>query len=116
VRGAKNPHKHHPLDYSVAEAVKVIEDSRCPKCGVLAWHAYSTDSYIEFECEDVTCQACAHKEEAEEKEKDKRPGTTKVVRAKNAIEGEPLPGRLDFFKRLQQEAEIKARHEAERQD
>ena len=114
MRSAKDPRKHHRLDYAVAQAVKVIEDSRCPKCGVLIWHAYSTDNYIEFECEDVTCQACAHKEEVEEKEKDRKPGVTKVVRAKNAVEGEPLPGRIDFFKRLQAEAEMKARHEAEK--
>lgn len=111
MREAKDPHKPHPLDYAVAVAVKTIEDSRCPKCGVLAWHAYSTDSMIEFVCEDIHCQSCAEKERIESEEKEREPGVTKVVKARPALEGEPLPSRQDFFERLAAE---KARDEERR--
>ena len=105
IREAKDPKKPHPLDYAVATAVKIIEDSRCPKCGVLAWHAYSTDNMIEFECEDIHCQACAEKERVESESKHTEPGVTKVVKAKPALEDEPLPSRRDFFERMAAERE-----------
>lgn len=114
MRQAKDPRKPHRLDYLVACAVKRLDDSRCPKCGVLAWHAFSTDNRIEFECEDMKCQSCAHKEKVEKDQKEPEPGVTKVVKAKNVFEGEPLPGIKDFYQRMAQEAEVKARHEAER--
>lgn len=93
----------------MAQAVKQIEDSRCPKCGLLAWHAYSTDNRIQFECEDLICEACAEKERVEGKEKDRKEGATKVVRAVPAIEGEPLPSRRDFYERMQKEKELEER-------
>lgn len=108
MREAKDPHAHHRLDYVVAQAVKILDDSKCPKCGVLIWHGYSTDSHIEFECEDVICHACAEKDRVESKEKNKTDGATKVVRAKPAFEGDPLPGRRAFFERMAKEKELEA--------
>jgi hypothetical protein len=93
--------------------VKQIADERCSRCGTPAHWAYSTDPNIDFELEDLTCQACAKIEKAEEDEKDRPKGTVKLahvhgVRYKDGTE-EPLPTREDFYKRLQAQAEAKAK-------
>jgi hypothetical protein len=88
----------------LAQAYQTIEDEKCPKCGVPIWHAYSEDNIIEFELDHIDCYACAHKDEAEEKEKKKTPGRTTFVKAKSALEDEPLPTREDFWRELAEKA------------
>lgn len=106
VRGAKNPHKHHRMDYAVATACGVLERERCQRCGVAAWHAYSTDNSITFHDEEVTCYGCAHKEKVE-KDKTLDPGTSVVVQPVPEEGFDKLPGRNEFFERLAAEQSAK---------
>jgi hypothetical protein len=116
IRNAKNPTKPHPMDYVVASATQILDDEKCQKCGVEAWHAYSTDNTIAFEAEDITCQACAHKEQIEEAEGDKKQrGTTKVVRAVPEEGFDELPDRNAFFERMAKEAEIEIQRKNKKQ-
>jgi hypothetical protein len=83
------------------------EDERCPKCGVPAWWAYSTNPEIEFELDEHTCHSCAFKADEEGKLKDE-PGVTRIVRAVHIDgHGEALPDRADFYQRLAKEHELK---------
>lgn len=119
IRNAKNPHKPHRMDYVVAQACKILDDEKCPKCGVPTWHAYSTDNTIAFHVEDITCQSCAEKERVEEAEgeKDKKHGATKVVSAIPEEGFDDLPTRMQFFELMAKEAEIKqARKKASQQN
>lgn len=109
VRGAKNPHKHHPMDYVFAMACAALERERCTKCGVAAWHAYSTDNSIAFHDEEITCYGCAHREETE-KDKELDPGTSIVVSPVPEEGFDKLPNRADFYERLA--AEQAAKNEA----
>lgn len=106
IRGAKNPHKHHPMDYVFAMACRILEEERCGKCGVAAWHAYSTDNSIAFHDEEITCHSCAHKENSE-KDKKLDPGTNIVVKPIPEEGFEELPGRTDFYERLAAEQALK---------
>lgn len=111
LRGAKDPRKHHPADYNFAIAVDALESEKCPHCGVPAWHAYSDDNTIAFKRKEVKCEACAH-EGRESKDEKLEPGVRMVVYAapEEGFEEQGLPGRSDFYKRL----ELKAQAEAER--
>jgi hypothetical protein len=119
IRNAKDPRKPHRMDYVVAQACQILEDEKCPKCGVPTWHAYSTDSTIAFHLDEITCHACATKEQAEstETDKDRKFGTTKVVSAEPEDGFDALPDRESFFIRLAEEAKAKQRkRDAEKQN
>ena len=107
----EEPHKVTRHDYALAMAVNILDNEKCPKCGVASWWAFSTDNTIEFEVHEQTCHSCAHKEQHEAKlarEKVKpKAGTTMFVKAK-AIEDYELPTRRDFGERLKAEADAKA--------
>jgi hypothetical protein len=114
IRGAKNPHKHHWSDYAFAFAVKTLEEEKCPRCGLSIWHAYSEDNRFTFECEDVTCYSCQHKEEEEERERENNKGsaskgTTKMVRLvpEKGFEDTPMPSRAGFYEKARQKAMAK---------
>lgn len=102
VRGAKNPHKHHPADYNFALAVATLLEEKCPACGVPIWYAFSTDNSIEFKLKAVTCHACEHKE-LETKDKEKQPGESQVVYAVPVDGFDELPSRQDYYERAARE-------------
>ena len=106
IREAKNPRKPHPADYAFAHAVKTIQEEHCPRCGVPIWHAYSTDSNVKFELDDVTCYACQFKEQEEAKMRDE-PGVTRIVRVLPDDPETPLPDRSAFFEQMAKEQEQK---------
>lgn len=102
----KNPRKVKQHDYALAMAVQILDDEKCPKCGVPAWWAYSENSNIEFSLEHIDCEACKFQEDEEKKIKTKPKGRTNYVKAKAAV-GE-LPTRTDFGKEMQKRAEREA--------
>lgn len=110
VRGAKNPHKHHPADYNFAHAAETLLAEKCPQCGVPIWYAFSTDRSIAFKLKDITCYACEHKETAT-KDKDKKPGVSQVVYAVPEDGFDELPSREDYLRRAAKEHQRE--HEAE---
>lgn len=80
-------------------ALQIIEDEKCPKCGVPVYWAYSEDNAITFKMDHIDCFACAHRER-EEKDRPKNykqtPGRTEFVKAVPE-EGFELPSRTDFI-------------------
>lgn len=102
IRGAKNPHKHHPADYNFAHAVKTLLEEKCPSCGVPIWWALSSNSDIEFDLRTITCHACVHKA-AETKDQEHKPGVSQVVYAIPADDDGELPPRSDYFERAARE-------------
>lgn len=102
IRGAENPHKHHPADYTFALAVKTLLDEKCPACGVPVWYAFSTNNSIAYKLKTITCNSCAHKE-IETKDKEKKPGESQVVYAVPELGFDELPPRSDYFERAQRE-------------
>lgn len=99
IRGAKNPHKHHPADFNFALAVKTIMDEKCPACGVPIWYAFSTDESIGFKLKTISCYGCAHKDENGPKHEDKKPGESHVVYAVPVDGYEELPSRNDYLEK-----------------
>lgn len=93
----KSNYKWTALDYGLAEAYNIYESERCPQCGTHAWHAYSHDQNIKFEINETKCEACVVLDEHNEKQKDRKPGVTPSIKTGVYIEGEPLPGRNDWF-------------------
>jgi len=74
-------------DYGLAEAVNMIDNEKCRKCGTEMWLAFSEDRDIQFEVEDHACHACAHLEEVQDKRSDKdakKYGVTEFVKAVHA--------------------------------
>jgi hypothetical protein len=100
------------MDYVLALAVKVLEEEKCPQCGVPTWHAYSTDSSVAFKMHKITCYSCAYKDEEEKAEKDKEPGVTNIVVPIPEDGYEGLPERVDYYVRAQEEAIRDAEREA----
>lgn len=95
-------------DYALAVAMEILDDEKCPKCGLPAWHAYSENNAIGFELDHITCHSCEFKELEEKKNKDEdHPGRTVFVKAYSEVEGEPLPGRRDFQEEVIRKAEKK---------
>lgn len=111
IRHADDPRTPHPMDYAFAHAVRTIQEEHCPRCGVPIWHAYSTDSNVRFELDEVTCYACQFKEQEERKLHDE-PGVTRFVRAFQDDETVPLPDRAAFFEQMAKEQEHKERMRA----
>lgn len=114
IRGAKDPHKHHPADYNFAHAVATLLEEKCPKCGVPIWWAFSSSSEIGFKLKSITCFGCQHKETEGPESKDIKPGESHVVYAVPADEDDPeavLPSRRDYFERMAREHA--AEHERE---
>jgi len=112
IRGAKNPHKHHPADYNFAHAVQTLMEEKCPKCGVPIWWAFSSSSEIDYKLKTITCFGCQHKEISGEEEL--KPGESQVVYAVPADDEDPeavLPSRRDYFERAAREHA--AEHERE---
>lgn len=99
IRGAKNPHKHHPADFNFALAVKTIMDEKCPACGVPIWYAFSSNESIGFKLKHIKCEACTFKAENEPESKDKKPGESHVVYAVPVDGFEELPPRSDYLER-----------------
>lgn len=114
IRGAKNPHKHHPADYNFAHAVKTLTEEKCPQCGVPIWHAFSTDNTIAFKIKTITCNSCAHKAEHEPDHKDKKAGESQVVYAAPEDGFDELPSRADYYERAHKEHVHDAEREAKR--
>lgn len=85
----------------------IIDEEKCPKCGIPAWWAFSTDNSIEFEIHERTCYACAHKEthEADQAKNKIKPkaGTTTFVTAKSVFDDGELPTRRDFYEAMAKE-------------
>jgi uncharacterized Zn finger protein (UPF0148 family) len=102
VRGADNPHKHHPADYNFAHAVATLLEEKCPACGVPIWYAFSTDSSVGFKLKDITCYACEHKE-SQTKDQDKKPGVSQVVYAVPEDGFDELPSRGAYYERAAKE-------------
>lgn len=80
-------------------ALTILDEEKCPKCGVPTWHAYSEDSTVAFEMDSITCYACAYKDE-QEKDKDEEPGVTKFVRAVPEDGCDELPNRMMFYEHM----------------
>lgn len=102
--------KPHWADFVLAMAYESLEAEKCGKCGVPAWWAFSENNTIEFAMDEHKCEACAHKDAADKKVKEEKPGITRFVKAV-PMEGMELPTRADF------QAEIlkKALKEAEKE-
>ena len=96
-----------------AVAAKKYADERCSQCGTPAWWAFSSNNEIQFKVEDHTCEACAERDRAEEKQEKRQPGTHKIVRTVPAVEGEPLPTRGDFYEEIARRAEWEAKVKAD---
>lgn len=86
--------------------MRILDDEKCPKCGVPSWWAYSTNNIIDFEMDEQVCQACAHKErhEADQAKSKVKPkaGAVAFVKAK-PVEGYELPTRRDFYEAMAKE-------------
>lgn len=91
----KKRDKPHWADYVLAMAFESLEAEKCGKCGVPAWWAFSENSAIAFEMDEHKCESCAHKDAADKKVKEEKPGVTRFVKAV-PIEGMELPTRTDF--------------------
>jgi hypothetical protein len=115
IRNAPDPHEHHPADYSLAHAVQVLTEEKCPSCGVPLWHAYSEDSAVGFTEDLHVCYACKHSDEAG-KDRKPRAGERYTVRAVPAEGYEDLPGRSDFYEAKLRKALLKAEREKQKQD
>jgi len=98
IRGAKNPHKHHPMDYNFALAVKTLLDEKCPACGVPIWWAFSNNGDIGFKLKTICCEACKFKDDEAPEAKDRKPGESQIVYAVPDGAGQ-LPPRSDYFER-----------------
>lgn len=92
--------------------MQILEEEKCPQCGVPTWHAFSENAEIEFEIEHIDCFSCAAKEEADKKEKKKTPGRTTHARPVH-IDGEDLPTRADFYQELYEKSQKKKSEEDE---
>jgi hypothetical protein len=111
IRQAKNPKKHHPADYNFALAVDTLESEKCGHCGVPSWHAFSDDNTIAFKRKEIKCEACA--EEARQSKDEKLdPGVRMVIHAVPEEGCETLPGRSDFYRRMEAKALKAAEHAA----
>lgn len=88
-----------PLDYALASAHEIIESERCPQCGIVAWHAYSSNSNIRFEIEDHTCESCMVLDRHNDDMKEKKPGVTPTIKTSTYDDSE-LPSREDWFEEL----------------
>jgi hypothetical protein len=99
LRREKKQKKWKKYDFALATAYQILEDEKCPKCGMASWHAFSENSEIEFEIQHMDCYACEYKETYEAREKKQKAGRTNHVVAKH-IDGEELPGRREFFEEL----------------
>lgn len=87
--------KPHRSDFVLAMAYESLEAEKCGKCGVPAWWAFSENTAIEFAMDEHKCESCAHKEAADKKVKEEKPGITRFVKAV-PVEGMELPTRADF--------------------
>ena len=114
IRGAKNPHKHHPADYNFAHAVQVLKDEKCQHCGVPIWWAMSEDSAVAFKEDEHVCYSCKYTDEQKKERKEERPGERHTVRAVPEEGYDALPTRSDFFKRMQEKHEAALAREAEK--
>lgn len=103
MRREKKQKKWLKYDFALAEAFQILEDEKCPKCGVPIWHAFSENNEIEFDLEHVDCYSCEHKETFEEKEKKPKAGRTTHVKPKH-FDGGELPGRREFYEELSRKA------------
>lgn len=114
IRGAKDPHKHHPADYNFAHAVKTLMEEKCPQCGVPIWWAFSSSSAIAYQLKTITCHACEHKEVGPDggKKPERKPGESQIVYAVPEDGFEALPSRSDYYER-EMKAHI-AEHEREK--
>lgn len=92
--------KPHWADYVLAVAFETLESEKCGKCGVPAWYAFSEDSSIAFEMDTHECHACAHKEKADKKVKEEKPGVTRFVKPVPEDGFDKLPSRKDFQKQM----------------
>lgn len=92
----KDRNKPHWADFVLATAFESLEAEKCGKCGVPAWYAFSEDSTIEFEMDEHTCWACEHKEKADKKVKEEKPGVTRFVKAVPIQGVKELPSRASF--------------------
>ena len=88
--------------------MKIIADSKCPRCGTPTHWGHSTASHVEFEIDDIECFACNALEEAE-KDKEIPRGKTLFPRAYSSVEGMELPTRLEFYEDNARQQEIKKR-------
>jgi len=117
LRDATKRDKPHPLDYALAVAFETLESEKCGKCGVPAWYAFSENNTIAFDMDEHKCHACEHKEKADKKVKEEKPGVTRFVKAVPEQGIDSLPTRRDFQKEMlekaleQQEKEEKAKSE-----
>lgn len=115
IRNARNPRKHHSCDYALAIAYELVDSEKCGGCGTPSYWAFSEDSAITFELEEVTCWACNFKA-TESKDKDLTPGTQVVVKAV-AEEDCVLPGRAEFVQaQIKKAARKKAKEETSNSD
>ena len=89
--------------------MKVIEDSKCPRCGTPTHWGHSTASHVGFEIDEVECFGCNAIEEAEKDNKETPRGVTKFARAVSLVEDMALPSRAEFFEDYAKQQETKAR-------
>lgn len=102
------------MDYGLAEAYKIIEDERCPQCGVHMWHAYSTEQDIQFSIEEQKCESCAVLDEHNDKQKDKKHGVTPTIKT-TTYSGEDLPTRRSWFEAEARKQEALERRKKEKE-
>lgn len=95
--------KHHKHDQALAMAAKIIEEERCPSCGLPIWIAHAEDNRIEFELDHVVCYSCEFEEkETSKKSYKQKKGHTPFVRpVLDTLDGEPevWPTRRDHIKK-----------------
>lgn len=97
-------------------AVQMLDDEKCPKCGVPVWWAYSEDNSISFELDHIDCYACAHQKQEEEGIKKETPGRTNFVRPVPEAGFDSLPTRADFVQQQIKKAERMAKEKAEKDE
>lgn len=115
IRGARNPHKHHPADYNFAHAVKTILDEKCGHCGVPVWYAFSEDPSVGFTEDMQKCEACTFQED-QKKDREDRPGERYTVRAVPEIGYEELPTRAAFHEQMHKKAVEKSQRELKQRE
>lgn len=87
LRKKKKQRHWEPWDYGLAEAIHMIDNEKCRKCGVPVWKGCSENSDIQFQIEEHHCYSCAYLEQHEDSKPEKEQkkfGVTEFVEAVHA--------------------------------
>lgn len=100
------------LDFSLAEAWRIMQDERCQQCGLPRYVCHSENPDIQFEIDVEQCQAVAEVAMYEKSEKESHsdgwepPAGTKTRPTPSTMSGaDPASYRNEYYDSLQRQAE-----------